>query len=143
MTTIDELLDDWRANRSDTRNYVSPKHRRLKKNGETVKLYRAANAAVRTARTSGTDDDRDAAEQAITALSDHIDKVLGLNPSDDSSHTGTGRQPAPVAVDHSALSTDELMRHALIDHLNRNAPRQRRSLFGGRISTMPTGTSKH
>lgn len=119
--------------------YASPGHRRFKQSDETVRLYRAANAAVNAALTSGTSADLAEADQAITALDDHVENKVGLNPTTRSNRTGTEQQPTP-AVDPSTMSTDELMRRALIDHLNRNAPRQRRSLFGGRGGTS-TGAS--
>lgn len=112
--------------------YASPSHRRFKESDETVRLYRAAKDALDAVLASGTNDDLVAADRAITALDDHVENKVGLNPTERSNRTGTEQQPTP-AVDRSTMSTDELLRLALMSHLDHNAKPQ-----GGARGTSPT-----
>lgn len=115
--------------------FASPGHRRFKENDDTVRLYRAAKEALAAVLRSGTNDDLVAADRAITALDDHVENKVGLNPTTRSNRTGTEQQPTP-AVDPSTMSDRDL----LVGIHNALVRPPRRSLFGGRGSTS-TGAS--
>ncbi len=98
--------------------HFSLPHNRLKKNDPLVALFCEAHNAVEAMVVNTTDATVDTAEAAVRAFGDTFtEHSRFLKAVGGSASASPSSAPTPAPVDYGSMSTDELLRLALVGHL--------------------------